>query len=123
MPSQRTSPSHRVREVDPQLDRSRWENFVARHPEGSIYQHPAWLDVLREEYGDSLLTLICEAQRQARSDLVPAVGRRICFLEHRRKPCAEPQPRAQFVDNVVPVPYQNWKSNGACSARGGAEGG
>jgi Acetyltransferase (GNAT) domain len=48
-----------VREVDPRTDR-RWEAFVASHPEGSIYQHPAWLDVLAQESDDSQITLACE---------------------------------------------------------------
>lgn len=49
----------RVVEVDALSD-PRWEAFVATHPEGLIYHHPAWLHVLEREYGQKLLCLLCE---------------------------------------------------------------
>ena len=52
-------PALRVRELDPRTDR-RWQEFVAGHPEGLIYHHPAWLQVLEHEYGDNLIALACE---------------------------------------------------------------
>lgn len=58
-----TAPTHpsalRVVEVNALTD-PRWEAFVAAHPEGLIYHHPAWLRVLEREYGQKLLCLLCE---------------------------------------------------------------
>jgi|SRR5215472_5799863 len=49
----------RVVEVDPHSD-SRWEAFIAGHPEGSVYQHSGWLRALELEYGRKTLNLACE---------------------------------------------------------------
>ena len=49
----------RVVETEPQSD-PRWESFVAQHPHGSIYHHPAWLDSLEREYGQKGVHLTCE---------------------------------------------------------------
>lgn len=49
----------RVVETNPQSD-SRWESFVAQHPNGSIYHHPVWLEILEREYGQKGLYLMCE---------------------------------------------------------------
>lgn len=49
----RTEPSREpegVVEVDPCGD-VRWKNFVTAHPEGLIYHHPLWLQVLEQAYG------------------------------------------------------------------------
>jgi CelD/BcsL family acetyltransferase involved in cellulose biosynthesis len=45
--------------VDPTTD-PRWEAFVASHPDGLVYHHPAWLRVLELEYGHRPLGLACE---------------------------------------------------------------
>jgi hypothetical protein len=44
--------------VDPRFD-PRWERFVAAHPQGTIYHHPAWLEVLTIEYARPSLCLAC----------------------------------------------------------------
>ena len=44
--------------MDPKTD-PRWEAFVASHPQGSIYHHPAWIEVLTREYGRPSLCLAC----------------------------------------------------------------
>src|SRR5690349_23772813 len=49
----------RVVRVDPQAD-ERWEPFVAAHPEGTIYHHPVWLQVLEKIYGYRPASLLCE---------------------------------------------------------------
>ncbi len=49
----------RVAEANPRQD-PRWESFVAAHPNGSIYHHPAWLEVLEREYGQKGVYYICE---------------------------------------------------------------
>jgi hypothetical protein len=38
-----------VIEIDPQVD-PRWRAFVAAHPDGLIYHHPAWLQVIEQAY-------------------------------------------------------------------------
>jgi CelD/BcsL family acetyltransferase involved in cellulose biosynthesis len=49
----------RVVTMDPQTD-PRWEDFVLTHPEGSIYHHPDWLQVLQKEYRQKPMHLACE---------------------------------------------------------------
>jgi Acetyltransferase (GNAT) domain len=49
----------RVVEVDPQAD-PRWEAFVAAHPDGLIYHHPAYLECLHREYDQMPVNLACE---------------------------------------------------------------
>jgi len=49
----------RVVEVDPQTD-PRWEAFVAAHPDGLVYHHPAWLQALHQEYDRRFVSLACE---------------------------------------------------------------
>jgi hypothetical protein len=49
----------RVIAVNPHTD-GRWKHFVASHPGGSIYHHPAWLMALEKEYGQKGLHLACE---------------------------------------------------------------
>jgi hypothetical protein len=51
-----TGPSQ-VIEID--RDDPRWDPFVAAHPSGLIYHHPAWLEVLGREYRQRFTTLGC----------------------------------------------------------------
>src|SRR5208337_4659371 len=53
-----SSQTLRVTEMNPQTD-PRWESFVTGHPNGSIYDHPAWLGVLEGEYGQKGVYLSC----------------------------------------------------------------
>lgn len=53
------SPDLTITEMDPGKD-SRWEAFVLRHPEATVYHHPAWLGALRREYRQRTLFLACE---------------------------------------------------------------
>jgi CelD/BcsL family acetyltransferase involved in cellulose biosynthesis len=39
--------------LDPAAD-PRWSRFIARNPEASIFHHPAWLGLLRAQYGYAL---------------------------------------------------------------------
>jgi len=49
----------RALEIDFRTD-ARWQSFVEAHPNGSIYHHPRWLDVLEKEYGHKIIALTCE---------------------------------------------------------------
>ena len=49
----------RVVVVDYRSD-ARWEQFVAAHPDGSVYYHPAWLRSLEREYGHKAVCLASE---------------------------------------------------------------
>ena len=53
-----SSQALRVTETDPQTD-PRWGSFVAGHPNGSIYHHPAWLEALEGESGQKGVYLSC----------------------------------------------------------------
>ena len=48
----------RVSIVGADLD-LKWEEFLASHPEGTIYHHPLWLKVIEEESGQEVLKLVC----------------------------------------------------------------
>lgn len=58
-PSQSVRGRLRVVETNPQTD-PRWESFVAHHPNGSVYHHPAWLQALEREYKHKGMYLLCE---------------------------------------------------------------
>lgn len=66
----------RVREIDPQAD-PRWEAFVAGHPDGLIYHHPAWLKVIEEAYGYRPASLACEDSHGELRGVLPL------FYSHR----------------------------------------
>ena len=56
--SPRAAQALSVIQVDPTSD-PRWQAFVAGHPQGSIYHHPAWLEVLSREYKRPFVCLAC----------------------------------------------------------------
>src|SRR5438128_7661442 len=49
----------RVVLVDLRTD-TRWEAFLAGHPDAVIYQHPGWIRALEKEYGHECVALACE---------------------------------------------------------------
>jgi len=49
----------RVVPVDPSCD-CRWERFLARIPDATVYHHPLWLQVLRDAFGYQPAHLLCE---------------------------------------------------------------
>ncbi len=55
------SPDLTITEMDPAKD-PRWEAFVLRHSEATVYHHPAWLGALQREYRQKTLFLACEDQ-------------------------------------------------------------
>lgn len=57
--SQAGASSARITAIDPFAD-PRWEAFVLRHPEATIYHHPGWLRSLQREYSQPGLFLACE---------------------------------------------------------------
>lgn len=59
MSTTKASVEMRVIEMNPALD-PRWEAFVLKHPDGSIYHHPAWLQALEREYRQKGDYLACE---------------------------------------------------------------
>ena len=44
-----STPALRVRQVDPTTD-PRWAAFVASHPNGLAFHHPAWLATLADTF-------------------------------------------------------------------------
>lgn len=56
---QATTAVVQVTEVDAQTDPC-WEAFVATHPDGTIYHHPVWLEVLAKVYGYKPAHLACK---------------------------------------------------------------
>lgn len=62
----------RALEIDFRTD-TRWQSFVEAHPNGSIYHHPLWLDVLEKEYGHRTIALACENEQGELRALLPLV--------------------------------------------------
>jgi CelD/BcsL family acetyltransferase involved in cellulose biosynthesis len=61
----------RIVETDPQTD-PRWQNFVLKHPNASVYHHPAWLRVLQVEYPSSqTMHLACEGPDGQLTGILP----------------------------------------------------
>src|SRR5207249_4521074 len=54
-------PNHGLRVVSVNLRTdTRWEAFLAGHPDAVIYQHPGWIRALEKEYGHECVALACE---------------------------------------------------------------
>jgi hypothetical protein len=74
-------------ELNPAID-SRWDKFVLGHPEGTIYHHSAWQQVLSETYGYNPLHLgITSSDGNEISGIFPSMfvnsfltGRRVVSL-------------------------------------------
>src|SRR5436190_1229616 len=61
----------RVREATP--DDPAWLDFVEHESRALIYHHPAWLEVLRREYSQDAICLICEDADKTVSGILPAL--------------------------------------------------
>ena len=68
----------RVVEVNAQSD-PRWEAFVTSHPNGLIYHHPAWLQVLEEAFGYKPVNLACEDANGQLRGVLPLFYKRGLF--------------------------------------------
>ena len=87
-------PTLRVMEVDSQTD-PRWEALVTTLPNGLIYHHPAWLQVLQEAYGYKPVNLACEDSNGQLRGVLPLFYTRGLFTGRRfsslpRTPVAGP---------------------------------
>lgn len=61
--------------MDPRSD-PRWDEFVAAHPDGLVYQHSAWLRCLEAEYGRPCVGLCCEGATGELTGIMPVVATR-----------------------------------------------
>lgn len=52
----------KVTTVDPMLD-NRWDDFIMKHPESTIFHHSAWAQVLRDRYKCSPTYYVLESDR------------------------------------------------------------
>ncbi len=84
----------RAIELDSQTD-PRWEALVSDLPNGLIYHHPAWLQVLEEAYGYKPVNLACEDANGQLRGILPLFYMRGLFTGRRfaslpRAPVAGP---------------------------------
>jgi CelD/BcsL family acetyltransferase involved in cellulose biosynthesis len=70
--SKSTSRVLRIVETNPETD-PRWEAFLLGHPNASIYHHPSWLAVLRQEYSQKSACLLCEDAGQRVLGILPVL--------------------------------------------------
>ena len=78
----------RIVTIDPNVD-PRWAAFVAAHPDGLVYHHPAWLQVLERAYGYRPIGLACETEDGQLRGILPLfrtrgvlTGPRLSSLPH-----------------------------------------
>lgn len=70
-----STPALRVRQVDPTTD-PRWAAFVASHPNGLAFHHPAWLATLADTFDFAPVHLACEDEHGALHGVLPLFYRR-----------------------------------------------
>lgn len=64
-----------MKEIEPGSD-PRWDEFVAEHPEGHVYQHSAWLRCLAAEYARPVVGLSTEDAGGRLTGVMPLVATR-----------------------------------------------
>src|SRR5262245_12568244 len=81
-------PPVRAVEVDP-LEDERWGDFVLSRPDGLIYHHPLWFEVLRRSYGYEFVGIACERPNGKLCGVLPLfrtrgllTGKRLSSLPH-----------------------------------------
>lgn len=80
--SERAVMSLRVIKVDPHTD-PRWEEMVARLPDGLIFHHPAWLQVIEEAFNYKPMHLACENADGQLCGILPLFSMRGLLTGHR----------------------------------------
>lgn len=65
----------RVVRIHPRTD-PRWRSFVAMHPEGTIFHHPGWLQMLTGEYDREWISLACEDEGSRLHGVLPLLHTR-----------------------------------------------
>src|ERR1700722_156261 len=63
-----------VTELNP--DDPRIAPFIAAHPHGTVYHHPAWLQTLRAEYNRGIVILACENREGNLAGIFPLMKTR-----------------------------------------------
>lgn len=66
--------SDRIVEIEPHD--ARWESFVANHPDGLIYHHPAWLQILERESNQKAICLASEDSARQLTGILPLMWTR-----------------------------------------------
>lgn len=74
--------ANRVIDIDPRTD-SRWGAFVQAHPEGLVYHHPLWLEVIQRAYGHEPACLACEDKDGALQGVLPLFRSHGLFMGQR----------------------------------------
>jgi CelD/BcsL family acetyltransferase involved in cellulose biosynthesis len=69
------APELRVVKLDPSAD-SRWDEYVARHPDGVVFHHSDWLRVLEREYGQPVVALGAEDDAKQLRGILPLMRTR-----------------------------------------------
>ena len=62
--------------IELNLDDPRLVPFVAAHPSGNVYHHPAWLRTLSAEYNRGIVILACESQNGHLAGIFPLMNTR-----------------------------------------------
>jgi CelD/BcsL family acetyltransferase involved in cellulose biosynthesis len=67
--------SGRIIRVDSRID-SRWEAYVAAHPDGLVYHHPRWLEAIAQAYGGEPVTFAYETRDRQLRGILPLLYKR-----------------------------------------------
>ena len=68
--------AHDLHVVELSLDDPRLAPFIAAHPSGAVYHHPAWLRTLSAEYSRGIVILACESQTGQLAGIFPLMTTR-----------------------------------------------
>jgi hypothetical protein len=76
-----SAPDLRVIEIDPSTDK-RWDEYVKSVPESVVYHHSAWLEVVKEAYGCTLINFACVDSNGQLHGILPLSLKRGLFTGH-----------------------------------------
>lgn len=59
IPSINIENSLKIIEAGSEID-TKWENFISKNSESTIYHHPEWFKALKSEYNQEIIRLVCQ---------------------------------------------------------------
>src|ERR1700756_4838801 len=65
-----------LRVIEITLDDPRLVPFVAAHPSGTVYHHPAWVRTLSAEYNRGIVILACQSESGRLAGVFPLMNTR-----------------------------------------------
>ena len=86
--------------IDSKTD-PRWDRFVHEHPNGTVYHHSLWMEVLQKTFGHEPVHLILEDGNQQITGILPLMITRGLFGEKK----LECLPLTTYCHNLMPETF------------------